>query len=209
MRQLNKGILACDSWASLPCETGKSAMPNAAMSVPCCVCGDIVRVKRGKQDQNLHIQGLAKNQDGELFLVVGFTLRGAIVHPIVFIVRDGKKKLADPHAHLNLRALLPVMQEEGEATALAVAYLTATHDVGVIALRGSAPVQRSVDPALLVNAQLNAELTAGVDDAVFKSAAPVTFAKRKALLDVVKSEHIAKKANAQQTLKSFFTATPK
>ena len=196
MRQLNKGILACDSWASLPCETGKSAMPNAAMSVPCCVCGDIVRVKRGKQDQNLHIQGLAKNQDGELFLVVGFTLRGAIVHPIVFIVRDGKKKLADPHAHLNLRALLPVLQDEGEATALAVAHLTATHDVGVIALRGSAPMQRSVDPA-------------GVDDAVFKSTAPVTFAKRKALLDVVKSEHIAKKANAQQTLKSFFTATPK
>jgi hypothetical protein len=205
MRQLNKGILACDSWASLPCETGKSAMPNAAMSVPCCVCGDIVRVKRGQQDQNLHIQGLAKNQDGELFLVVGFTLRGAIVHPIVFIVRDGKKKLADPHAHLNLRALLPVLQEEGEATALAVAHLTATHDVGVIALRGSAPVQRSVDPAPLVNSEINS----GVDDAVFKSTAPVTFAKRKALLDVVKSEHIAKKANAQQTLKSFFTATPK
>jgi len=184
MRQLNKGVLACDSWASLPCETGKSAMPNAAMSVPCCVCGDIVRVKRGQQDQGLHIQGLARNSDGELFLVVGFTLRGAIVHPIVFIVRDGKKKLADPHAHLNLRALSPVLQDEGEATALAVAHLSATHDVGVIALRD-----------------------AERDDAGFK-AARITFT-RCAPSPVMKDEKPAKKQTAQQTLTSFFTATPK
>ena len=194
MRQLNKGVLACDSWASLPCETGKSAMPNAAMSVPCCVCGDIVRVKRGQQDQGLHIQGLARNSDGELFLVVGFTLRGAIVHPIVFILRDGKKKLADPHAHLNLRALSPVLQDEGEATALAVAHLSATHDVGVIALR---------------------ERDAELDDAGFK-AARITFTKSvlsassaSSASVVVKNEKNAKKATAQQTLTSFFTATPK
>lgn len=121
--QGKNGVMYMDSWLAPDFEPAKPPLPHVVQTIPCINCGILVRHKRGVQDKNLNINGLAKDAAGQLFTVCGFSTKGATVHLLVGIQNPKSPFAQNPEEHRGMKGLLPVLEDEQTAMTEALSAL--------------------------------------------------------------------------------------